>query len=242
MNFDDFLDKIISETYAKLGEKYKNIVAIYTGQESSLERHVRRSKRATEEKPVTKKGSINKAPIHCEHFTIAAEKLISRDSKEAAEKVDELASCATTLAANELTVTLTPTNLQMKFKQYAGTWYLSGAEKADKKYSYPGYFYANKGFSYRCSGNLTFADETGAGVKVHNFQFLPNFEDATSDKFTDKVVYCEGYWSPAILAGLFVVLLLIVILFIGLTWIMDINTMDKFDDPKGKTITINASE
>lgn len=122
---------------------------------------------------------------------------------------------------------------------------LFGAEKGGKPFSFPAYIYANKQFSYRCSGNFTFTDATGGFVKIKNTQFMPDFEKpdhADLAFYKDKFVYCEGFWTPGILAALFVVFLFILILLVGLSWIMDINTMDKFDDPKGKTITINTTE
>lgn len=54
--------------------------------------------------------------------------------------------------------------------------------------------------------------------------------------------HCVPFVSIPILAGLFVCAILLAILGVGICWLMDINTMDRFDDPKGKTITINASE
>jgi V-type H+-transporting ATPase S1 subunit len=53
---------------------------------------------------------------------------------------------------------------------------------------------------------------------------------------------CVGFVSPGIVGGLFVVIMLLFILSIGISWMMDINTMDRFDDPKGKTITISVNE
>lgn len=255
-HFISFLDKIIADIFAKLSQKYKNIVAIYTGEQSSLESHsLLRNKRqvagnekpkvAGGEKPKNRNGAINKGePKHCNNFIITAEKIVERASGEnAPETSNDLATCSSTLANKVLTVTLQPSDLSLKFKQVAGTWSLFGAEKAGKKYSYPTYVYANKGFAYRCGGSFTFADGTGALIKLKNFQFMPDFEKADNTKFyKDQYVYSEGFWSPGILAGLFVVFIFIFILLVGLTWIMDINTMDKFDDPKGKTIIINTSE
>lgn len=217
-------------------------MAIYTGQQSSYS--LSRSKRqvAGDVKPAKRTGEINKGePKHCSNFIITAEKIIQKSGQS--ETSDDLTSCTSSLANNVLTVTITPSELTLKFKLVAGTWSLFGAEKAGTKYSYPAYVYANKGYAYRCGGNFTFADGAGAVIKIKNTQFLPDFAKADNKEFYyDQYVYCEGYWSPAILAGLFVVFILIFILLVGLSWIMDINTMDKFDDPKGKTITINTNE
>lgn len=238
-------DKIIAETFDKVSQKYKNIVAIYTGQQSNLDRHVRTKREVAAEKPAKKSfGPINKGkPKHCDHFIITAAQIVQKADLTTPETVADLSGCTSTLAENKLTVTLQPSDLKLMFKKVSGTWSLFGAEKGDKKYGYPAYTYANKGFAYRCGGNFTFTDGAGGYVKIWNTQFMPDFENAKNEDFPKGlVVYYEGFWSPAILAGLFVVFLLIFILLVGLSWIMDINTMDKFDDPKGKTITINANE
>ena len=53
---------------------------------------------------------------------------------------------------------------------------------------------------------------------------------------------CVGFTSIPIWSGLFVTAILLFIITFGLTMMMDIKTMDRFDDPKGKTITVTASE
>lgn len=55
----------------------------------------------------------------------------------------------------------------------------------------------------------------------------------------DDTVY---FFTIPILSGLFVCTLLVTIVLLGLSMIFDIKTMDLFDDPKGKTVTINAAE
>lgn len=63
----------------------------------------------------------------------------------------------------------------------------------------------------------------------------------TINQFSDAYD-CVGFTTIPIWSGLFVTLILSIIMTMGLTMIMDIKTMDRFDDPKGKTIIINASE
>jgi len=80
-------------------------------------------------------------------------------------------------------------------------------------------------------------------IEFENVQMQPKFHpDEDISKFSDAVNDCVGFFSPGIWGALFVVFILVSILTIGLTMIMDIKTMDRFDDPKGKTITINAQE
>lgn len=82
-------------------------------------------------------------------------------------------------------------------------------------------------------------------IVIADIQMQPLFNAADGiklDKFSDRWNDCTGFFSAGIWGALFVVILLVSILSVGLTMIMDIKTMDRFDDPKGKTITINAQE
>lgn len=58
----------------------------------------------------------------------------------------------------------------------------------------------------------------------------------------DDPYNCVGFTTIPIWSGLFVTFILLLIMTFGLTMMMDIKTMDRFDDAKGKTITINTSE
>jgi V-type H+-transporting ATPase S1 subunit len=97
--------------------------------------------------------------------------------------------------------------------------------------------------SFGC-GDLRLSDGKTV-VMIENFQLQPLFNPADGEKlekFANTANDCVGFFSPAIWGALFVVILLVMILSCGLTMMMDIKTMDRFDDPKGKTITINAQE
>lgn len=69
--------------------------------------------------------------------------------------------------------------------------------------------------------------------------FFDKSGNETNPKFSDAYD-CVGFTSIPIWSGLFITAILLMILTFGITMMMDIRTMDKFDDPKGKTITINA--
>lgn len=108
--------------------------------------------------------------------------------------------------------------------------------------------YAPTDFSYFC-GNLTLygvgtAEETSSySLKWNSLQFQAPFGYTTDPNFVfSDPWHCVGFFTGGILSGLLIVALLLTITFAGVCWMMDINTMDRFDDPKGKTITINASE
>lgn len=76
-----------------------------------------------------------------------------------------------------------------------------------------------------------------------NIQIQPNFDTTIVDfKTFGRAWQCIGFFSAGIWGGLFIAFLFLFILSIGITAIMSIKTMTKFDDPKGKQITINASD
>uniref|UniRef100_A0A1A9ZVK7 Uncharacterized protein n=1 Tax=Glossina pallidipes TaxID=7398 RepID=A0A1A9ZVK7_GLOPL len=105
-------------------------------------------------------------------------------------------------------------------------------------------------FSYFC-GDLTLyrirpenePDADPYTLHWHSLQFQAPFNSKTEPEFIfGDAWHCVGFFSGGILMGLLIVVLLLTILFAGVCWMLDINTMDRFDDPKGKTITINTSE
>lgn len=53
---------------------------------------------------------------------------------------------------------------------------------------------------------------------------------------------CAGFFTPGIWMGLLTSLLMVFILTYGLHMIMQLRTMDRFDDPKGPAISVPQSE
>ncbi|XP_043266875.1 uncharacterized protein [Venturia canescens] len=90
-------------------------------------------------------------------------------------------------------------------------------------------------FSYHCSQSVKYI--SGGGVKFNLKDFQVQID---AQKFGDAYD-CVGFMSIPIWAGIFVTAILAIIMTWGLTMVMDIRTPDRYDDPKGKTITINAS-
>lgn len=91
-------------------------------------------------------------------------------------------------------------------------------------------------YSYHCTPEVVFKNGTGASLKFKNIQI-----QIDAVKFGDAFD-CVGFMSIPILSGIFVTLILALIMIWGLSFILDIRTMDRFDDPKAKTITISAQE
>lgn len=120
---------------------------------------------------------------------------------------------------------------------YGSTWYVqsitvNGAIGIPSKY-----VSAPLGFSYKCSPvvNITVADNEVVAVGIRGLQLQPKFgnvADSPLKRFGD-VNDCTGFTSIGIWSGILVSFLLLSIMTLGLSWILDIRTMDRFDDPKG---------
>ncbi|KAF4533143.1 hypothetical protein B566_EDAN007954 [Ephemera danica] len=96
------------------------------------------------------------------------------------------------------------------------------------------------GFSYHCSNDTIYSNEMYSLI-LKDFQVEALPPRPESEQFSNAYD-CVYFFTIPILSGLMVTILLIFIMSIGLTMLMDIKTMDRFDDPKGKTITINATD
>ncbi|KYN04708.1 PREDICTED: uncharacterized protein LOC108772322 [Cyphomyrmex costatus] len=92
-------------------------------------------------------------------------------------------------------------------------------------------------FSYHCTPKTTFTDGT-TYLNIIEMQVQVGHKNATFKDAYD----CVGFTSIPIWTGIFVTVILGLIMIWALTMIMDIRTMDRFDDPKGKTITISSAE
>lgn len=139
--------------------------------------------------------------------------------------------------------------LSLETSQSAGTWkinfrYNDNVETNEKFHARTSAVGYGPDWSFGC-GEL-YVESFDHEIVLIGFQFQPFFEPATenldSRNFTGRVSDCVGYFSPGIWGALFVIIILVSILSYGLTMMMDIKTMDKFDDPKGKTIIVNAQD
>ncbi|KAG6795024.1 hypothetical protein HZU73_09474 [Apis mellifera caucasica] len=96
-------------------------------------------------------------------------------------------------------------------------------------------------FSYHCSQNIIFKNDT---IRLHitdlQVQLIP--ENKNNTRTFNDAYDCVGFTSIPIWTGIFVTAILALIMIWALTMIIDIRTMDRFDDPKGKTITISSQE
>lgn len=97
-------------------------------------------------------------------------------------------------------------------------------------------------FSYHCSHNILFQKNlTLLSIADLQVQIDPQVSGNGKVSFSDAYD-CVGFTTIPIWTGIFVTAILALIIIWGLTMIIDIRTMDRFDDPKGKTITVTASQ
>lgn len=97
-------------------------------------------------------------------------------------------------------------------------------------------FFTSKPFEFSDGKGVTLSFPTG-------FQAQPWIKgaDVLLAKF-GAVNDDNKYFTPGIWMGIFVMAILSLVFTLGITMIMDIRTMDRFDDAKGKTINVNVSE
>lgn len=91
-------------------------------------------------------------------------------------------------------------------------------------------------FSYHCSPQTVFTNDS-IYLSIMEMQVQIDSNATFNDAYD-----CVGFTSIPIWTGIFVTIILGLIMIWALIMIMDIRTMDRFDDPKGKTITISTSE
>ncbi|CAH0389577.1 unnamed protein product [Bemisia tabaci] len=97
---------------------------------------------------------------------------------------------------------------------------------------------AGKGFAYLDISPHTFTNEDKSITLSFKNLKTQAWTRGTFSQAESKV----GFFTIPIWTGILVVGMLALIMVWGLIMVLDIKTMDQFDDPKGKTISINASE
>ncbi|CAG9134496.1 unnamed protein product [Plutella xylostella] len=137
--------------------------------------------------------------------------------------------------------------LEFSFKQSQGWWTAVGVEvkrglestglnlQAPAPPQAPS---AVLGRAYHCSLPLVYASEE-ASLTLPDVMMQP-FMDST-EKFADAFD-CIGFTSVPIWSGLMVTFLLILMLSISICMILDIKTMDRFENSRGKQLSITVSE
>nr|CAB3263087.1 uncharacterized protein LOC101242403 [Phallusia mammillata] len=95
-------------------------------------------------------------------------------------------------------------------------------------------------WSFVCQApeNISFIGNTSATQVSLQFNHVQMQSFGVANNTFSRALDCEGWFTGPIWMGLLVGLLVIVMLFYGLAMLSQVTTMDRFDDPKGKTITV----
>lgn len=134
-------------------------------------------------------------------------------------------------------------SLAIKFALSQGYWAVAQLSWDDRAMIIKTTIAVPTGFSYHCSPLVEYPSSAGyPTIQIEGLQLEAVFTNTEEFKVFSDSWDCVGFTSAGIWGGLFVTFLMLFILSIGISWIMDIRTMDRFDDAKGKTITINAQE
>ncbi|XP_055837734.1 V-type proton ATPase subunit S1 [Episyrphus balteatus] len=249
-------DGIMGQVYEHFLAKGCKITAIYTSSPSSTSDVVSKSRtrRAAADKATS--GTMFRSN---KDFLIFWTDLIVREEQEDKKWISTpiTISDMTLPEKNEtsFSVNLNGGNNKLSFliSLNLGYFKLSNLMLNNQEFYVPSELTAPTDFSYSC-GNLTLESkqkklaegEKPEKVRMilwNSLQMQAPFNNETSNDFKfGDAWYCVGFFSSGILAGLFVVFILLGIMSVGICWMLDINTMDRFDDPKGKTITINVNE
>jgi V-type H+-transporting ATPase S1 subunit len=240
-------DKLISQIYHKAREQDKDVVAIYTSRLPSFtyNKPLKRRARATEEdtKQLVQKVD-NQIYVALASITFHTK----TDSKN-------VPFSAMTLTVDGYVPTTAEKRGSMTVKINSGdsgvvemfvtdqgfSWEIESIKLGAEEFAFVK-INGNDGISYACSDLTIHSKTKNVSLTFIGFQIQPMFRGSVTNFQFGLDNNCTGFFSPAIWGGLFIVFLLLAILITGITFIMDINTMDKFDDPKGKTITIHAQE
>lgn len=247
-------DAFIASVYDQILKKHENVLALYTAHHASWigssEVHARRSRSllATDPTSTTNQLFLNDTIF----YYTSGDALVTLDT------ISEY--IAITYSANDDNGTITlsgtgrsqnTTELTVDFqfiRSASGYWFLQETAVVFGNVNFAqitnATIYAPLSFSYAC-GNQTFRNSSSSfSIMFPQFQAQPLFRITNLNqqgKFDDPY-NCVGFTTIPIWSGLFVTFIFMLIMTFGLTMMMDIKTMDRFDDAKGKTITINTSE
>ncbi|MBN3300963.1 VAS1 ATPase, partial [Amia calva] len=113
-----------------------------------------------------------------------------------------------------------------------------------------GNIYAPQNYSFHCQSVTSFsypllvpktANDLAVQWAVSFAEFQIQGFNVTGPSFS-YASDCAGFFSPGIWMGLVTSLLMLLILTYGLHMIMQLKTMDRFDDPKGPSISVPQNE
>ncbi|MBN3279090.1 VAS1 ATPase, partial [Polyodon spathula] len=110
--------------------------------------------------------------------------------------------------------------------------------------------YAPQNYSFHCQSVTSFrnpllvpfnSSDSATNWRVSFTEFQIQGFNVTGPSFS-YASDCAGFFTPGIWMGLITTLLMVLILTYGLHMLMQLKTMDRFDDPKGASISVPQTE
>ncbi|XP_055603519.1 V-type proton ATPase subunit S1 [Uranotaenia lowii] len=246
---DDFSshDAIIGSLYNRLRAEFPDILAIYTGKTpsfryTSLVRHRRQATPEETDAPPAHTFTVGNV------FIVAYDKFLATGNEGAMTEFtfSSVAKNAENSTGDNLQIDFSGTGAELKmfFQLSGGSWTIVGINYQNEEYYVRPTVSVNQILSFHCNLLEYTTRDMKKNIAFEQIQLQPNWpatENEVFNRFGDAW-YCVGFTTPGILSGLFLVLIFISIAALGITWMMDMRTMDRFDDPKGKTITVSSTE
>ncbi|XP_060516168.1 V-type proton ATPase subunit S1 [Cylas formicarius] len=244
-------DSLIASVYEKVLNKYGNVLAIYTahrtswvGSEEIVQSRRTRSLLASDLNSTTNQFFGNDI-----FFYTSGSAILNGADKVNLTYTESNESSVLTLTGSGISENGAKVDLKLNFTRTASNYWnlhvvVVTIDSVTFHEKVNGTIYAPLAFSYAC-GNQVFKNASlGQSITLPRFQVQPLYRQTilTQQMKFDDPYHCVGFTSIPIWSGLFVTFILMLIMTFGLTMMMDIKTMDRFDDAKGKTITISAAE
>lgn len=239
---DDFAshDALIDGLYNRLRAEFPNVLAVYTGKTPSFRYStlIRRTRQV--EAPNDILSVTNTFMMYYEKFEAGpvggplTAVVFTNAIKEESNSSD------TTLQIN---LSGPAADLRFNFALAQGNWQIMGVTYNQVPYFLRHRVDINQHFSYRCNDLRYYTPDMKNEIVLTEVQLQPHWHTEGEPEFISfgDAWNCVGFTTPGILTGLFIVFIFLFIGSYGITWMMDIRTMDRFDDPKGKTITVNTA-
>ncbi|VEN50451.1 unnamed protein product [Callosobruchus maculatus] len=237
-------DTVVARIYEKVLKNHKNVLALYTAQHTSWVS----SENVQSRKVRSVDDAKDNAKFHqTKNAFIYYSKAEYLDNAKADKKREPVAftDFSSVFTNESLTLTFKGGKVEVSFNFNNSNGYYELVEPVElqidstvHKITSSSEMYAPNSFSYHC-GDQVFSNGNFS-LFFTDFQVELFFGSLPNKTMFSDAYDCVGFTSVPIWSGLFVTSILLFIMTFGITMMMDIRTMDRFDDAKGKTITINA--
>ncbi|XP_037033744.1 V-type proton ATPase subunit S1-like [Bradysia coprophila] len=240
-------DRLITNLYKELSSKDRNVLVIYTGRGSRTSCFYAK-----------KNGTISGRYCRNPHFLLYYSYFnVSDGLRNVTETVvfdvvtakytnaTRSNSSSTDVSVNVLMIATEKRNcFQFKIVAKNNYWWIDEANWNNQSLILSRQTSIASNFSFHCTNYLIeFPMNKTMQITWADLQLQPNFNSSAIEpllKFND-VQDCVFFITPGILSGLFVVCLLLLILFISISCILDININDRFDKSQ-HVLTFTVSE